>query len=454
MHETLLLILSLVFLIGTSCISSIRSSIQSMNTTNAKEEFQHYPYFYFFFIWIQKKFHTEKWTGFFNYLSITSQITRLCYSCFAILYAYYHFFIPHNQIKASPSLFFLLIGVIVGIFILSLLTDFLCKILSHKLPYFTLKLFSPLVTLFLACFSWISYVLITIEKNIFKRSKKDHLLPTSRKIKHKLQEFLQEPDLKQLLTTSDRKLLLSISSFKERITKEIMVPRIDIFALSADVTIRDCLTEFIEEGYSRVLIYKDNIDNIVGVVLYKNLLKYFFDHENDKERKFLDTKLEKLITPALFAPESKKISQLLQDFKTHQSHLAIIVDEYGGTEGIVTIEDILEELVGEIADEYDFDEKALYVTLPEGGWIVDAKMSIIDIEKELLLSIPEAPEYETIGGYIFHKAGSIPSKGWSLHHERFDLEVISSSERAIDKIKITPVLSNLTKESESSSDIS
>jgi CBS domain containing-hemolysin-like protein len=119
--------------------------------------------------------------------------------------------------------------------------------------------------------------------------------------------------------------------------------------------------------------------------------------------------------------------------------MAIVVNEYGGTEGIITIEDILEEIVGEIEDEFDTLEEELYSELPNGEWIVDAKMSIIDIESKLGIHLPHNPEYETIGGYVFHRAGTIPSKGWKLHHDKFELEVVSSSERCIDKIRIIPL---------------
>ena len=118
--------------------------------------------------------------------------------------------------------------------------------------------------------------------------------------------------------------------------------------------------------------------------------------------------------------------------------MAIIVDEYGGTEGIVTIEDILEELVGEIEDEYDIGEDAEYSEIPGGGWVVDAKMSILDIEQQIGIQIPPNHEYETVGGYVFHCAGTIPAKGWRLSHDDFDLEVLSSDERSLKKIKIIP----------------
>ena len=104
----------------------------------------------------------------------------------------------------------------------------------------------------------------------------------------------------------------------------------------------------------------------------------------------------------------------------------------------MTIEDILEELVGEIADEYDIDQELLFSSLPAGGWVVDAKMGIVDIEEDLGVKIPQSPEYDTIGGYIFHRAGAIPSKGWRIHLDDYDIEVLSSDERSIEKIRITP----------------
>ncbi|HKY99623.1 MAG TPA: hemolysin family protein, partial [Rhabdochlamydiaceae bacterium] len=197
----------------------------------------------------------------------------------------------------------------------------------------------------------------------------------------------------------------------------------------------DAAQSFLQEDYSRIPVYKENVDIIIGVLIYKDILKIL---ASASSQKYLDTPIEQFVKPVLYTPETKKISQLLQEFRSKQIHLAIVVDEYGGTEGIVTIEDILEELVGEIADEYDVGEEELFTALPTGGWIVDAKMNIIDIENKLGVKIPSGPEYDTIGGYIFHRAGSIPSKGWKIHHDEFDLEVLSSSERAVDKIRITP----------------
>ncbi len=235
------------------------------------------------------------------------------------------------------------------------------------------------------------------------------------------------------LDPQERKLILSVANFKERDVREVMVPRIDVTCISEDTTIQEAAEIFLKERYSRLPVYQDNIDHIAGVLLYKDILSAYAHSKKG------DTTLS-LIKPVVYTPETKKISQLLQEFRSKQIHLAIVVDEYGGTEGIITIEDILEELVGEIADEDDVDQEVLYSVLPSGGWIVDARMGILDIEKELAIQIPQSPEYDTLGGYIYHRAGAIPAKGWRLHHDDFDLEILSSDERSIEKVRIMPHL--------------
>jgi CBS domain containing-hemolysin-like protein len=265
----------------------------------------------------------------------------------------------------------------------------------------------------------------------FPESQKQLSAPS---IRDKILEVLYESELSAHLDPQERKLILSVANFKERNVREVMVPRIDVTCISEDATIQEAAEIFLKERYSRLPVYHDNIDHIVGVLLYKDVLSAYAHSKKE------DTSLS-LIKPVVYTPETKKISQLLQEFRSKQIHLAIVVDEYGGTEGIITIEDILEELVGEIADEDDVDQEVLYSVLPSGGWIVDARMGILDIEKELAIQIPQSPEYDTLGGYIYHRAGAIPAKGWRLHHDDFDLEILSSDERSIEKVRIMPHLS-------------
>lgn len=260
--------------------------------------------------------------------------------------------------------------------------------------------------------------------------------PTPQQLRLRLSELLHEGEMAGQV---DPKLIGGLLSFQGRIAREVMVPRINVFSLPGETPLRGALHLFSQEGYSRIPVYEETVDQIIGVVLYKDLLNVLARKVDEGDLPAsLEIPIRNLLKPVLYAPETKKISHLLQEFRHKQAHLAIVVDEYGGTEGIVTIEDILEELVGNIEDEFDIDEEKLFLPMPGGEWIVDAKMGILDIEKELGLHLPENPEYDTIGGYVFHKAGAIPMKGWTIHQENFELEVLSSTDRAIEKIRITP----------------
>lgn len=233
----------------------------------------------------------------------------------------------------------------------------------------------------------------------------------------------------------DRGLFESVVTFHDRVAKEIMVPRVDLCALPAETSIKEAAKTFDEEGFSRIPVFKQNIDNIVGILMYKDVLHAFLDPNQEKG---LEQPVETIVKSAYYTHETKNISSLLQEFRAKQTHMAIVVDEYGGTEGIVTIEDILEEIVGEIADEYD-EEEALFAPLKEGGWVVDPRMTINDLEAELDIKIPQEDDYDTLGGFIFHRAGSIPSKGFTIHHENFSIVILKSDEKSINQVKIVPL---------------
>lgn len=262
------------------------------------------------------------------------------------------------------------------------------------------------------------------------------------KTKREIIEIIQESKLTADLTLQDKQLIEAVLTFKDRIAREVMVPRVDVFTLSSDTPIKEAAEMIDKEGYSRIPVWQNSVDNIVGVVMYKDIVRKYMEFEQEYEEKgdskILEAPIRTIQKNILYTPETKKISNLLLEFRKKQSHLAIVVDEYGGTEGIVTIEDILEEIVGEIADEYD-DEEDLYTGQPDGSFFVDARMNILDAQEQLLIEIPQEGEYDTIGGYIFHTAGTIPPKGFQIHQETFELEVISSDERRVQKVKIMPL---------------
>ncbi|MBU6446529.1 MAG: hemolysin family protein, partial [Verrucomicrobia bacterium] len=319
-----------------------------------------------------------------------------------------------------------------GIIALSVLLDFIMRLAGNLWSKPILKLLSPFASLYLLILFPLVGPLLKLTRVLIRKT---HLDEEGEIVtdQSKLREMIRESELQQHLDPSDQKLISSFVNFKGRVAKEVMVPRVDVFSLSGDTPLKEAVQLFAAEGYSRIPIYRETLDEIIGVALYKDLLKYYADPKQD-----LTAPIETLAKPVLYAPENKKIAHLLQEFRNKQIHMAIIVDEYGGTEGIVTIEDILEELVGEIEDEYDIGEAKDFWELPGGNWVVDAKMTLLDIESQLGIKIPENPDYETIGGYVFHCAGTIPLKGWRLSHDEFDLEVLSSNERSIKKIKIIP----------------
>ena len=371
-------------------------------------------------------------------------VARFCYAAAAFLFLEVAEWVPLGDIAlrsealsfrfwvqaCSGTLGFIVLSFVVG--------DFLPRILGTKHAYAIIRFCAPPSTLFLLLTFPFSYVFLKLSQSLSSTVFFDHLQEPQARVKEELIELIREADVESSLDPHDKKLISSVVTFRERIAREVMVPRVDIFSLPAETTIKEATRLLEHEEYSRTPVYRNNIDNIVGVLMYKDILNKYREYEQmGNQAKILEAPIETILKNVLYAPENKKISNLLQEFRKKQVHLAIVVDEYGGTEGIVTIEDILEEIVGEIADEYDEEEK-LYEALPDGGWIVDARMSILDIEDQLGIKIPQDGEYDTLGGYIFQNAGSIPSKGFIIHHDDFELEILSSNERSIEKVRIKP----------------
>ena len=253
-------------------------------------------------------------------------------------------------------------------------------------------------------------------------------------------ELLQEAEMQNLLDPMEKKLVSSIAQFGDLVAREIMIPRPDMLCLPESTTVYNSLHMFIKEGYSRIPLYGTSIDDITSVLLYKDVMEFCVGAlDNNLLDTIKTTPVSTLANDILYSPENKKIRDLFGEMRTKKIHGAIIVNEYGCTEGLVTIEDILEELVGsEIRDEHDEGEEILYKETVDKNWIVDATMSIIDVEKELAISLPHGPEYETIAGFISLQAGCIPKPGTIIHGENFHIEVLKSDERQILEVKITP----------------
>lgn len=421
------LLFAILFLLGSTALTAYSVAMHRFGLIESKKEFARRPKFYFLPRLLKRFFPKEEWENLFFVISMSKQICRLCYGILGFFYL--------SSLDQLESVFSLLgFGSLLILIALSLLFDLGTRLLAKGAPKFCLRFSNPFATVFLLLFFPLTALLLKVQRLFFPRYREE----TERgpKLERKILELVHETEMGEELSVSEQKLICSVATFKDRIVREVMVPRVDIFSLPADLTIADAGSDLIKEGYSRIPIYKDSVDEIVGVLHYKDLLETFLDPKTFGPPDQIP--LEKLIKPILYTPETKRISQLLQEFRSKQIHMAIVVDEYGGTEGIVSIEDILEELVGEIADEFDTDEEIPFTPHPEKGYIVDAKMSLLDIKRDLGIQIPLGPDYDTLGGYIVQSCGLIPEKGFKIHHDNFDLEVQSADERSIDKVRITP----------------
>lgn len=231
---------------------------------------------------------------------------------------------------------------------------------------------------------------------------------------------------------SESEMINSIMEFDEIVVKEIMVPRIDIVGLDGEDNINEALRLIIDGGHSRIPVYEGSIDNIIGILYAKDI----FAHLNED---FEHLQVKTLIRNAYYIPETKKVDDLLEELRMKKVHMAIILDEYGGTSGLVTIEDLLEEIIGDIQDEYDTEED-LIVMHSDTVLIADARTPIHDVEEafdvELEEEILDDSEADTIGGLAFEHLGGIPVKGDTVTVDRFQIHVIEVQGRRIAKVKV------------------
>ncbi|MBQ2776946.1 MAG: HlyC/CorC family transporter [Peptococcaceae bacterium] len=232
---------------------------------------------------------------------------------------------------------------------------------------------------------------------------------------------------------SESEMINSIMEFDEIVVKEIMVPRIDIVGLDGEDNVNEALRLIIDGGHSRIPVYEDSIDNIVGILYAKDI----FEHMNED---FEQLKVKTLIRNAYYIPETKKVDDLLEELRMKKVHMAIILDEYGGTSGLVTIEDLLEEIIGDIQDEYDAEED-LIVMHSDTVLVADARTPIHDVEEafdiELDEEILDDSEADTIGGIAFEHLGGIPEKGDEVTVDRFHIRVVEVQGRRIAKVEVT-----------------
>lgn len=324
----------------------------------------------------------------------------------------------------------ILTEVVIVSFVLLLFSELIPKIIAVKNPnkfaetvslpmsFFNLILF-PVNRLFSRFPTLFSGIIATrVKKNFLSKEEFKTLI-----------EFSEE---RGTLEEDEKEMIRSIFEFSKTTVREIMVPRIDMVCVEKGTPLEKLIGLIHQKGHTRIPLYDEKVDNILGIIHAKGLLPFI----NNKKGK---ADLVSLARPALFVPESKRLDELLNEIQAEKQHMAIVVDGYGGTAGLITLEDIIEEIVGEIQDEYD-KEKPLVKKIDETHYLIDAKIDTDELNEELDLDLPQNKSYESLGGLIFELIGSVPEAKQEIEYGsyRFIIE-------KIDKNRIVQVL--LVKES-------
>jgi len=329
----------------------------------------------------------------------------------------------------SPLVLQVLAALVVGSAVILLVAELVPRQIARAHPQRSLRAVAPLVRALHVVFypaAWVAGRLVRLLKRAFGIEGSIFPLPET---PHALLELIEASDENSKLEEDDRELITSIFEFRDTIVREVMVPRVDMVCLEDEATLIEAHRLVVEKGHSRIPVFHENLDNIIGVLYAKDLLAYV------EEGPLGERRVKEAVHQAMIVPETKRVAELLREFQQKRLHIAIVVDEYGGTAGLVTIEDLLEEIVGEIRDEYD-TEAALYEPDGRGGFVVDAKMAISEIEDELGLVLPEEEEYDTLGGLLFTRLGKVPEAGDVLKENGVEITVLDADERRIHKVRL------------------
>jgi len=440
LNLSILIAITTLFLLATFALTAFSTAFRRLQKRDSKKSLQSLGKRFFYRSLHLYFFPKQADGGVFFALTCAQTITRFCYVLFVTLLMVSFEGVVVDDAGSVSLIFPTGVVAAIAFFVLFFLVgDIIPRIIGTRFPDQMIRLEAPIVSFFMLGAFPFAYLFFKTTSSMSPPIYFDPMQEEAIQAQQELFDIIQGADISTHLDPHDKKLIESVVLFRERIAREVMVPRVDIFGLPADITIKEAAKLLQKEGYSRIPVYRQSLDNIIGVLMYKDVLNKYMESEAKINTRILEAPIETILKNVLYTPETKKISLLLQEFRKKQVHLAIVVDEYGGTEGVVTIEDILEEIVGEIADEYD-KEESLYVALPDGGWIVDSRMGILDLEEELDIKIPQEGDYDTLGGYIFHHAGAIPGKGYVIKTDDFELEVLRSTDRCVEKVRIKPIL--------------
>jgi len=268
----------------------------------------------------------------------------------------------------------------------------------------------------------------TLFNKFLSQIKKRHHLEKTSDLAEEINDLMDEGQAKGLITDEESDMVHGVLDLKETTASSIMIPRTHIISASIDSTLGEIIQLVTDCGHTRIPIYEENIDKIVGLLHAKDLLRLFGERPDKRIPK-------EILRKPYFVPGNQIINKLFKDLKTKKTHMVIVTDEYGGTAGIITIEDILEEIVGEIMDEHD-NESSLLTVLDENTVLVDARLDVEKLEDHFNIEFPEG-EYESVGGFIIHTLGKIPKPGDKVTYQDLEISTESADDRKIYKIRVT-----------------
>ncbi len=242
-----------------------------------------------------------------------------------------------------------------------------------------------------------------------------------------IQQVIDESEQRGLIDEEEGEMIEGIFDLRQTVAREIMLPRTHIVAVPKDSSLDQVLTAIIESGYSRIPVYEENVDQIIGVLNVKDLLPLWLERRDQID-------LTAICREPVFVHETKRIRDLLEELRSKNTQLAIVVDEYGGTSGLVTIEDIVEEIIGEIRDEYDTEEE-LFLPQEDGSVLVRARVSLSEFEEYFGVGLPREG-YDTLGGFVIHLVGKVPEKGEALSYQGLRLVIQSGDNKRITRVLV------------------
>ncbi len=320
-----------------------------------------------------------------------------------------------------------------SLFLLSLVYMLVARIIPHvlsesyadRISLSALPVISAL-TKVMYVFVWpLQYIEDRLLRHALSASDEEDRPSTEDEIKNLIKDTDEEE-----LEEEEREIIRSVFEFGDTVAREIMTPRIDIYGIKDSLTVAECIDQVKESRHSRFPVYHENIDDVVGMVHVKDLLRSATGDSGD-------TPIGQLAKRVDYVPETMPLNDLLKLMKKSRSQMVLVVDEYGGTEGLVTMEDVIEELVGEIEDEYDLKEHEVQLR-PDGSIMVQARIPIYELNEELDAKFPESDEYDSLGGYIFSILGRIPKTGETLEVPGYSLRINSATQRQISVVHLIP----------------